>query len=144
MKRESQQFRCHAFHQTCIRTYCETVNVGVAEMRCPVCKLSSTDINHEVVDESECRDETPRVPTPAPASWLVASSDPADAADGEDHAAVGETMAPTLAHETAAPASGSADSHSSGLASSSTEGCTCICVFCIAFFAIGRLCRLMV
>ena len=71
-----QLLRCHAFHQTCIKTYCGTVNVGVAEMRCPVCKLSSTDVNKEEI-EIEFEAGTPRVPTPT--SWSELASTAADA-----------------------------------------------------------------
>ena len=50
----------HAFHQICMRTYCESQGCIVAQVRCPSCKLTEADVQRLAR------------PTPAaPASWLA-------------------------------------------------------------------------
>ena len=35
----------HSFHQCCIRTYCQSANVGMTELKCPVCKRTGEDFH---------------------------------------------------------------------------------------------------
>lgn len=102
----------HSFHAVCLDTYCKTVNVAVADVRCPLCKRTQSDV--QGTENGNNGPATPTFPL-APISWTVPSRTPRDALadelDGENTAPPENpaAMAPTLSDSVAAAGSEGSD-----------------------------------